>query len=99
MKSHTRKAYVGRRNMKSRQRTKAEIVGDVKVGPMVVERADSVPDSSVKPKENVSACTKKLSVFGVNIDEMLKKIEAPVDESEVCYLLFQKSTITEFFNT
>ena len=86
VKLSTRKAFVGRRKMKSRQRGRAVVIEE-----SVVTATTSVP----KPH---STSETKLNAFGINMEEMLRQSEAPVSYFEDCYLFVQKSVILDFFS-
>ena len=83
MKLSTRKAFVGRQKMKSRQRGRAVVIEE-----SVVTATTSIP----KPH---SASETKLNVYGINMEEMLRQSEGPVSYFEDCYLFVQKSMILD----
>ena len=86
MKLSTRKAFVGRRKMKSKQRERA----------IVVEKSMVTTPTSVTKER--SASETKLNAFGIDMEEMLRQSGAPACHFEECYLLVQKSIMLDFFS-
>ena len=86
VKLSTRKAFVGRRKMKSKQRERA----------IVVEKSMVTTPTSVTKEP--SASETKLNVFGIDMEEMLRQSGAPACHFEECYLLVQKSIMLDFFS-
>ena len=83
MKLSIRKAFVGRRKMKSRQRERAVVIEES----MVTTTSVHIPRSTSETKSNA---------FGISMEEMLRQSEAPVCQFEDCYLFVQKSIMLDF---
>ena len=85
-KFRTIRGYIGRRR-KRIAKAKEEVLG-------VIE-----PGSAGNKSVGLSASARKLSFFGVNIDENVEQIDLSSAKPEDCYIIAQKSAMTELIST
>ena len=94
-KFRTRKAFIGRKRMASKRRVRKEVFGEERRDDGLNTTVELVEDT-VDRGQKKSASARKLSVFGIEIEDADNSIKAAEGgEADDCFIIVQKSVIAD----